>query len=369
LNLRVIKRGLLVCCLCATVLLVPRCAFSRTNTAVSIVGEDFYINSQLTYAGRVWNGHRIEGLLLNSRMVQATFDDRNTNTVSRWVYPDTGRWDADRNTREFIAAMPDWRRHGLLAVTVNLQGGSPEGYSSGQPWENTAFNPDGSLRTNDFARLEKILDRADELGMAVIVSYFYFGQDQRLADEPAVVRAVDDTTRWLLEHGWRNVLVEVDNECNVSYHHDILKPARVSELIQRVQRQQADGRRLLVSTSYGGGAVPGTNVIEVADFLLVHGNGMSQPAAVAELARKTRSLCTQPKPILFNEDDHYNFDQPTNNFAAAISEHASWGFFDYRRRGEGFDEGYQSVPVNWTISSARKRDFFELVAEITGSKF
>ena len=31
----------------------------------------YYINGTPTYAGRVWRGHRIEGLLLNSRMVQA----------------------------------------------------------------------------------------------------------------------------------------------------------------------------------------------------------------------------------------------------------------------------------------------------------
>lgn len=350
------------------VVLAPLHGFGRTNTTVTIVGEDFYINGQPTYAGRVWRGQRIEGLLLNSRMVQATFDDRNTNTVARWAYLDTGRWDAERNTREFIAAMPDWRRHGLLAVTLNLQGGSPEGYSSAQPWENSAFDPDGSLRTNDFARLEKILDRADEIGMVVIIGYFYFGQDQRLTDEAAVIRATDSTTRWLLEHGWRNVLVEVNNECSQSYDHEILKPARVHELIQRVQRQQVDGRRLLVSTSYRGGATPGTNVVAIADFLLLHGNGMNKPAAVAELVRKTRALSAKPKPILFNEDDHYDFDLPQNNFTAAVGEHASWGFFDFRRQGEGFDEGFQSVPVNWGISSARKREFFKLLAEITGSK-
>ena len=36
-------------------------------------------------------------------------------------------------------------------------------------------------------------------------------------------------------------------------------------------------------------------------------------------------------------------------------------------KGEGFDEGYQSVPVNWRISSERKRGFFNLLKEITGS--
>src|SRR5476649_1034050 len=128
-------------------------ALPQTNrhTQVSIHGEDFYINGQPTYAGRSWNGHRIEGLLLNARLVQGIFDDQNPQTVARWDYPDTGKWDADRNTREFIAAMPEWRAHGLLAFTLNLQGGSPEGYSHGQPWLNSAFNPDGSLRDDYFS--------------------------------------------------------------------------------------------------------------------------------------------------------------------------------------------------------------------------
>jgi hypothetical protein len=55
-----------------------------------------------------------------------------------------------------------------------------------------------------------------------------------------------------------------------------------------------------------------------------------------------------------------------NNFVAATQAYASWGFFDYRMKDEGFDDGYQSVPVNWGISSTRKRAFFEKVKEITG---
>jgi hypothetical protein len=35
--------------------------------------------------------------------------------------------------------------------------------------------------------------------------------------------------------------------------------------------------------------------------------------------------------------------------------------------GEGFCEGYQSMPVDWSISSERKRGFFRLLAEITGA--
>ena len=338
------------------------------QTVVAIAGDDFQISGQPTYAGCTWHGHRIEGLLLNARLVQGIFDDLNTNTVSRWAYPDTGKWDAERNTREFIAAMPEWRRHGLLAFTLNLQGGSPEGYSPSQPWHNSAFAADGSLRADYCGRLERILNRADELGMVVILGYFYFGQDERLADETAVIRATDNATQWLLDHGWQNVLVEINNECNVNrYDHAILRPNRVHELIERVQNTKRDGRRLLAGTSYGGGKVPETNVVRVSDFLLLHGNGVAQPERIREMARQTRAVPGYtPKPILFNEDDHFDFDQPTNNFVAAVSEHASWGCFDYRMKGEGFDEGFQSVPANWNLSSARKRAFFRLLAEITG---
>ena len=102
-----------------------------SRTEVSIRGEQFFINGKPTYAGRSYKGMKIEGLLMNVRAVQATFDDLNPETRSKWAYPDTGKWDPERNTREFVAALPEWRRHGLLAFTVNLQGGSPEGYSKG----------------------------------------------------------------------------------------------------------------------------------------------------------------------------------------------------------------------------------------------
>ena len=337
------------------------------QTTVSIVSDGFQINGRPTYAGRVWHGYKIEGLLLNSRMVQGIFDDLNPATVSRWAYPDTGRWDAERNTREFLAAMPAWRRHGLLAFTINLQGGAPIGYAKEQPWLNSAIAPDGSLRPDYMARLARILDRADELGMVVIVGYFYFGQDERIRDEAAVLRATDEATRWLLDRGYRNVLVEINNECNIAYDHAILQPERVSELIARVQAMTRNGRRLLVSTSYGGGTVPQENVVRAADFLLMHGNGVSDPVRIAAMVRAARAVPGYTsKPIMFNEDDHYEFDRPANNFTAAVGEYASWGFFDYRRPGESFAEGYQNLPADWGISSERKRAFFRLVSEISG---
>jgi hypothetical protein len=340
---------------------------AERKTTVGIEGENFLLNGRVTYAGRIWNDHKIEGLLLNARMVQGIFDDLNPKTAQRWVYPDTGKWDPERNTREFIAAMEEWRKHGLLSFTINLQGGSPEGYSRDQPWHNSAFLENGSLRPEYMQRLEKILDRADELGMAPILGYFYFGQDERLENAGSIVAAVNNATVWLLDHGYRNVLVEINNECNVRYDHTVLQPSRVHELIQRVKVFRRDGRRLLVGTSYGGGTIPGENVVRHADFLLLHGNGVSDPARIADMVRQTRAVRGYTaKPILFNEDDHFNFEQPANNFVAAISMHASWGYFDPGK--SNYEDGYQSPPVNWRINTPRKENFFKLLGEMTASK-
>jgi len=105
----------------------------KRSTRVAIEGERFLINGRPTYEGRTWRGHRIEGLLMNARLVQGAFDDLNPETRNRWAYPDTGRWDPDRNTQEFVNAMPEWRRHGLLGFTLNLQAAVHRGTRRSSP--------------------------------------------------------------------------------------------------------------------------------------------------------------------------------------------------------------------------------------------
>ena len=373
------------------------------KTDVSIKDEAWLINGKLTYQGQTFRDWSIGGLLLNSRMVNAIFDDENEPTRFLWHYPDTDAWDPERNTREFLAAMPDYRTHGLLAITVNLQGGAPSGYyrvpefraylaSIGveieddllwagvpsplsQPWHNSTFDAVGNLKQPYLDRLTRILDRADDLGMVVILGLFYQGQDERLRDEAAVRHAVDEACSWVLEQGYTNVVIEINNECNTSYEHKILQPERVHEAIALAKNITRDGRRLLVGTSYGGGGwIPSEAVAKVSDFLLVHGNGITDPREIADVVDRTRALATYtPKPILFNEDDHFDFDQPENNFTAALSRYASWGYFD---PGEGaggqvafgnYWDGYQLVPSNWGINTARKRAFFDFLKEVTAS--
>ena len=357
---------------CIVFLLFNLSLFSQKsrNTIVSIRNDQFYINGKPTYEKRYWNGYKIEGLLLNSRMVQGIFDDTNPETVNNWIYPDTKKWDAERNTSDFISNMEKWLSYGLLSFTINMQGGSPQGYSSNQPWNNSAYTENGALRPEYLARLERILNKADELGMVPVVGYFYFGQDERLRDEEAVINAVNNMTDWLLNKNYKNILIEINNECNVNkYDHEILKPQRVHELIELVKKKEKEGFRFYVGTSYGGGFIPLPNVVKSSDFILIHGNGVADPDSITAMVDKTRKVEGYTiKPILFNEDDHFNFDKRNNNFTAAIKSYASWGYFDYRMKDEVFKDGYQSVPVDWGINSKRKIQYFNLLKEITGKK-
>ena len=335
------------------------------KTVVTIEKDKFYINGEPTYKGRTWKGHSIEGLLMNSRMVQGVFDDLNPETADRWKYPDTNTWDADRNTQEFIDAMDDWYTKGLLAFNINFQGGSPEGYSRIQPWENNAFEKDGKLRSAFTKRMARIIERADEIGMVVNLGLFYFGQDERLENEKAVIAAVDNAVAWIKKMGYTNVILEIANESdNNAYQHAIIGKDRIHELISRAKKNAPE---LLVSTSFNGNRIPPDKVVEVSDYVLIHGNGVSDPARITEMVAQVRALPSyRPMPIVFNEDDHFDFDKPSNNFVEAVKAYASWGYFDFRMKDEGFDDGYQSVPVNWGISSPRKKAFFDLLEEITG---
>lgn len=375
----------------------------KRRTEVTIDGDKWLINGRPTYEGREYRGWKIEGLLLNSRMVQGVFDDENETTRILWAYPDTGKWDPNRNTSEFVAAMPEWRRYGLIGITVGLQGGAPNGYYrvdvtrkrfkelgirvddevlwSGlpgpfsQPWNTSAFDANGNPKKSYFERLKQILDKADELGMIVIVNPLYFGQDERLRDEHAVRNAVEETCGWILNHGYTNVVIEIGNECDCQYYeHEIIQPHRMHELLSLAKSVTQNGRRLLVSASFLGGKVPRDSVVSASDFILMHGNGVREPMCIKQMVADSRELPSyRPMPILFNEDDHYSFRMPENNFKAALSSYAGWGYLDPGKGAGGkgyfdvYNEGFQLVPVNWGINTPRKRAFFKLLAQVTGS--
>ncbi len=353
------------------------------STTLSIHGKDIYINEKPTYEGRFWNGHRIEGLLLNSRMVQAIFDDENPETRQHWVYPDTGKWDPDRNTDEFCNALPVYYSHGLRAVTIGLQGGGSN-YTNDiySKYRASAFTDKGHLKKDWLARLDRVLSAADKAGMIVIVSLFYWRHSLNFESEEAIIRAVKTATEHLVSSGHKNLMLEIGNEIQ---HFEtmsalpILHPARVHELIEYAQTI-AEKKLPVTASSCGSRLLPSGKWLEVEDFHTPHGNGLDAEELTELLHsfQNNPAVKNRPVPIIINED---SID--IANLEASIACGVSWGYYS-QGNGSGYKDrtdwrapreskyeelsGYQTLPVNWQINTAEKQRFFKKTAEITGAQ-
>ena len=348
------------------------------STEVATDGPRVLINGRPTYEDRTWEGRSIEGLLMNSRMVQAVFDDCEPETRGLWAYPDTGVWDPERNTREFIAALPRYRAHGLLAVTVGLQGGgpiyNPEVYTK---YENSAFEQDGTFRPAYFDRLARVLETADGLGMVVIVSFFYVQMVRRIPEDATIKRITEAVCGWLLDTGRHNILVDLANESSSFWKRPLMEPDRIHELVDIAQHVTRNGRRLLVGVSTSGGKqLPKGRWRAMEDIALPHGNGCTPDALTNKLRalRDTDEHRANPRPIIVNEDS-----VSVENMEAAVREGCSWGFY-CQGYGSGYKSwgpqpreteyealsGFQTPPINWGINTPVKRAFFDRLREITG---
>eukprot|EP00965_Chrysotila_dentata_P192581 6175261-Pleurochrysis_carterae.AAC.4 len=330
------------------------------NTFVDILGEEFYINGEPTFKGRKWKGRTMQGLLPNSRMVNAIFDDLNEYTEHLWKYPDTGVWDADRNTNELIDALPDYAASGLKAITVNVQGGSPCGNNPaddhppcGEMYgrDSSGYDKDGNLRAPFFDRLGRLIDACDRLGMVVFLQLFYPDEARKIfnGNNDAVLAAADNTVDWLLQSGrYSNVLLDVCNECDlcrIAYRYCPAKRLALTslhwpsvvrdwddvnnvpllhnlegthgELLERIrERAKKQGVKLYISSSYVGGNMPEhDNVgnvdptareLEHFDYINIHGNNLwhYKDGNLVEMVNQVRSLPTyRTMPVVITEDD------------------------------------------------------------------
>lgn len=250
------------------------------RTRLTLDGPRFRLNGSLTYPGQP-----AQGLLLNVRMANSVFEDGGRPS-----------FDPDRNTAEFVGRMQDYVSHGVRAFTVSLQGGYP-GYEGAR---NTAFRADGSLDPEYMARVARVIERADALGGAVILSLFYQRQDQALRDEKAVRAGVVKAADWIRQKGYRNIILEIVNEYgHPGFNHAVLRTdAGVASLI-RLARQRHPS--LPISASTRGTARPTSGVAGASDVILVHFNQL----ATSEIRSRVRALRSAypGKPIVCNEDD------------------------------------------------------------------
>ncbi len=270
------------------------------RTHVAIRGEKWWINGELTN-----HGTRAEGLLMNVRMVNAVFEDRNR--------PDRK---PDAITDRFLAHLPDYAASGVNAFTICLQGGMP-GYEGAL---NSAFAPDGSLRPSYLARAGRVIEACDRAGLAVILGCYYQRQDQTLADEAALKAGVVNVAQWIQERGFRNVVLEIANEFDHSgFDHRLIRSVAGEVELIRLAKKTAPG--LLVSTSgLGHGRYP-DELADAADFLLIHFNG----TRLDDIPRRIAALRRFKKPVVCNEDEKTG-EAGARAAELSVAAGASWGF-------------------------------------------
>ena len=332
-------------------------ASATARTSVSINGDKFEINGAYTNLGQP----NVEGMLLNARMINAAFNDRNaTNRSTAWAYPDTGVWDAQRNTDEFVAQIPKYASDGLSMVTVGLQGGNPWPSGSTHPRDEivSAFNSNGTLRARWMSRLSEIIEAADAAGMLVDLSLFYVYQDQIVTTDVRVEEGAKAVLDWVTSHGYTNVLLEVCNECNdpsPGFVHDNLKPSvGLAALLSNLNAYST----VPVSASFTSTYWIPDAIIDAEDFVTMHCNSRTADEVISMVhdmdARTT-------KPIVFNE-----CGTDLTKMSAGVDAGASWGYYD---QGSGSDHyttgsGFQAVPPNWSpTASTLKTAFFDATCD------
>ena len=270
------------------------------GTTVSVSGTKWQINGAITYPGTP-----AEGLLMNVRMVNSTFEDKKR-----------ADFDPNENTSRFIAKIPEYQSYGVRAFTLNLQGGHA-GYEGPV---NSALRPDGTLRTDYTSRIKRVIEECDKRGMIVILGLFYQRQDQILLDEQAVRAAVVSAVTWVKQSGLTNVAIEIANEYDHGgFDHDIIKTAEGEVELIRLARKTAPG--LLVSTSGLGHGRMNDLVAKEADFILIHFNGTK----VQDIPTRIEALKKYNKPIVCNEDDKLG-RQAVLAMQASVENGCSWGF-------------------------------------------
>ena len=171
------------------------------------------------------------------RAVQAIFDDANYPNGGSRAHPYAAKTMGDicpgiiptaPGTPIAISASFSLRfltgaRAGILAVTVNLQGGGPVdgnygGSDGDQPQANTGFDPHGNLKPAYAARFQRVIEEADKQGMVVIVGssmgtkIYAFWQIPRRSIRHEAIR---QAALFLKNLPHRNIMIEIDNEASL----------------------------------------------------------------------------------------------------------------------------------------------------------
>lgn len=116
---------------------------------------------------------------------------------------------SDATLKELLDNLSPFKSYGVNTVSVFVMG-SRFGDVKG-------FRPDTTLDPVYASRLEKVIEAANERGMIVLVGCLYWSESEAKAElghwtQKEANQAVANVVRWLKERGYKNVIVDPDNE-------------------------------------------------------------------------------------------------------------------------------------------------------------
>ncbi len=318
------------------------------KTVITAKSDRLLINNKLIYSESPKK--EVHGLLMNARFIQGVFDDKeNPERFNRFGK----KFNPDEQTDNLIKHLVDWYEYGLRAITVGMQGGGPCFTIDNATINNNPFSEDGTQTDPAYlSRMERIINACDELGMVVIVSYFYGAQAQRISDDDSVIRVVKNMSNWLRDKKFTNVIIEIANEHDVSQFksHPILYTQKgVAQLIDIAKRESGG---MLVGCSGLGGSFH-EEIVKASSVIIIHGNGLERQRYY-HLIEKCKK-CNPNTPIVCNEDS-----QAISNMAVAINEGTSWGYYNNLTK--------QEPPTDWSITKGEDVFFATRMAYELGLK-
>lgn len=290
----------------------------------------FYIRKSSTQWEETYRAseyhRRARGKLILVDASQGLFEDE---------YLSEQPFDPAANTDALIAALDLYKKYGVLAVAVSLQGADP-GYSSernGIVRKNgalygskegaliSAFNRDGSLKPAWTARLEKLLKAADQRGMFVKLTYFQPAQDEALDSPEAIVAGAQNITRWLVAGEHRNVIIDVAAGWDVQgeWDHFEFIPRNVANLVN-VIREQFNGASfsLAIGAASGPSMLYPESLAQVCDLVLLDERGLKPDMVTRRFAQM--SDYERPLGVLVDAGTELT------HTAASFDKSASWTY-------------------------------------------
>jgi hypothetical protein len=295
---------------------------------------------QKTYTGARFRPEAA-GRLMNLRVAQALFHDE-------WLTEEP--FDPDKHTGRVIAALDTWKAHGVLAVSISLQGGNmayertsnikrgrDHNPGPGKGSLVSAFRPDGSLKPAWMGRALRLVRELDRRGMILNLMYFYGHQDEGFANTAAIDRAVVAVTDWLIDNSLRNVIIEIANEYDIkAWDHDRYVFREMGKLIELARGRFAAKKaafRLPITASATGMRVF-EELNKHADLTAVHGNNRS-PEEKRKRIAELYADPSVPGPIYMNEDDNgretttENLKKELASCTAVFESGGSWGYMPW----------------------------------------